>query len=183
MIKCTITNPVLFILYRHPSRIPIQNPPLPPKKLSVSPLNSRPRNSPAVQRIERRPPLETEIGGLGSVGSVVSWSKVKKKENRGNFCDSESQKFLAPAREAIRLRVMWPGSLSFPFFLLYSCLQSITRFQTPLSPVPGWPAAVQFGTADVIPIRSHAHSNTRYIPTSSVSRFADMRMSSPSLVK
>ena len=44
---------------------------------------------------------------------------------------------------------MWPGSLSFPFFLLYSCLQSITRFRTPLSPVPGWPAAVQFGTAGV----------------------------------
>ena len=29
--------------------------------------------------IERRPPLETEIGGLGSGGSAVSWSRVKKK--------------------------------------------------------------------------------------------------------
>ena len=44
---------------------------------------------------------------------------------------------------------MWPGSLSFPFFLLYSCLQTITSFQTPLFSGQGWPAAVQFWTAGV----------------------------------
>ena len=32
---------------------------------------------------------------------AVSRSKVKKQETQGDFCDSESQKSLDPAREAL----------------------------------------------------------------------------------
>ena len=34
---------------------------------------------------------QTDIGAAGKRVLAVSWSKVKKQKNRGDYCDSESQ--------------------------------------------------------------------------------------------
>ena len=47
-----------------------------------------------------RQPQAPDIGMAGSVGTVVSRSKVKETENQGENYDSESQFSLDPAREA-----------------------------------------------------------------------------------
>ena len=72
-------------------------------------------------------------------GMAVSWRKVKKQENRGNFCDSESHKFLDPAREAIRASRDVSRLPRFSCFFTLRQLTVIPRFQTTLCPLPKAP--------------------------------------------
>ena len=97
-----------------------------------------------------RQALGSGHSGVWKRGMAVSWSKVKKQENRGNFCDSESQKFLAPAREAIRAsrdvaRLPW-------FFFSFTSTPACSQNQLPAAPISVCPKAGHSAVSQSAPL-------------------------------
>lgn len=118
----------------------------------IHPSPNRSANSAAIRRPRQcatreagdyygrmRQALGNGHSGVWKHGMAVSWNKVKKQENRGNFCDFESQKFLDPAREAIRAFRDVSRLPRFSCFFTLLQLTVIPRFQTPLCPLPKAP--------------------------------------------
>ncbi len=103
----------------------------------IHPSPNRSANSAAIRRPRQcatreagdyygrmRQALGNGHSGVWKHGMAVSWNKVKKQENRGNFCDFESQNSWTQRGKPSGLSVMCPGCPGFPAFLHYSSLQS-----------------------------------------------------------